>query len=335
MKKFAYFFILIASLALTACGVSSKRFQLEGRFLHMDQGEFYVYSPDGGIEGVDTIKVIDGRFSYEVPCKDKFTLMIVFPNFSEQPVFAESGKSVDMKADASHLKELTVKGNKDNELMNSFREQILHVAPPEEANIAEQFIQDNPASIVSVFLVRKYFVASLSPNYAKASQLLNLLSKHQPDNGNIARLTQQLKWLKSVGIGSQLPAFTAYDTEGKLISSTTLASAPVAVITTWSTSIFDSMDLLRELKKRQRSSQGKLKLMSICIDGDKANCKRNLERDSIAWPNICNGDLLADKTLLKLGLMGIPDNIVLKNGKIVARSLKKKELNNKLDQLLK
>ena len=38
---------------------------------------------------------------------------------------------------------------------------------------------------------------------------------------------------------------------------------------------------------------------------------------------------------MKLGLIGIPDNIVLKNGKIVARSLKKNELNSKLDQLLK
>ena len=197
----------------------------------MDQGEFYVYSPDGGIEGVDTIKVIDGRFTYEAPCKDKFTLMIVFPNFSEQPVFAEPGQSVDIKADASHLKELTVKGSKDNELMNSFREQILNVSPPEETRIAEQFIKDNPASVVSVFLVRKYFVAALSPDYAKASQLLSLLSKEQPDNGNIARLTQKLKWLKSTGIGSQLPVFTAYDTNGKLISSTSLASAPVAVIT--------------------------------------------------------------------------------------------------------
>ena len=261
--------------------------------------------------------------------------MIVFPNFSEQPVFAEPGKSVDIKADASHLKELTVKGSKDNELMNSFREQILNVSPPEETRIAEQFIKDNPASVVSVFLVRKYFVAALSPDYAKASQLLSILSKEQPGNGNLARLAQQIKWLKSAGIGSQLPVFTAYDTNGKLISSTSLASAPVAVITTWSTSVFDSMDLLRELKKRQRSSQGKLKLMSICIDGNKADCKRNLERDSISWPNVCNGDLLADKTLLKLGLIGIPDNIVLKNGKIVARSLKKNELNSKLDQLLK
>ena len=157
--------------------------------------------------------------------------------------------------------------------MNSFREQILNVSPPEETRIAEQFIKDNPASVVSVFLVRKYFVAALSPDYAKASQLLSILSKEQPGNGNLARLTQQLKWLKSAGIGSQLPVFTAYDTNGKLISSTSLASAPVAVITTWSTSVFDSMDLLRELKKRQRSSQGKLKLMSICIDAIRPTVK--------------------------------------------------------------
>ena len=49
----------------------------------------------------------------------------------------------------------------------------------------------------------------------------------------------------------------------------------------------------------------------------------------------CNGNLLADKTLLKLGLTSVPDNMVLQNGKIVARSLNKKELNAKLDQLLK
>ena len=325
----------LLALIMVSCGTDSRHFEIDGRLLNLNQGEFYVYSPDGNLKGIDTIKVQAGRFTYKVECKKEMTLMIVFPNFSEQPVFAEPGQSVDIKADASHLKELTVKGSKDNELMNSFREQILNVSPPEETRIAEQFIKDNPASVVSVFLVRKYFVAALSPDYAKASQLLSILSKEQPGNGNLARLTQQIKWLKSAGIGSQLPVFTAYDTNGKLISSTSLASAPVAVITTWSTSVFDSMDLLRELKKRQRSSQGKLKLMSICIDGNKADCKRNLERDSISWPNVCNGDLLADKTLLKLGLIGIPDNIVLKNGKIVARSLKKNELNSKLDQLLK
>ena len=91
----------------------------------------------------------------------------------------------------------------------------------------------------------------------------------------------------------------------------------------------------RELKKRQRKAQGKLKLMSICLDASKNECKNNLRRDSISWPTICTGDMLEDKTLKKLGLATIPDNIILKNGKIIARGMQKQELYNKLDQLLK
>ncbi len=104
--------------------------KLKANFFNMNQGEFYVYSPDGGFQGVDTIRVEGGRFSFEKPCKDNFTIMIVFPNFSEQPIFAESGKSVDIKADASHLKEMEVKGTKANELMTKFRLSILKDTPP-------------------------------------------------------------------------------------------------------------------------------------------------------------------------------------------------------------
>ena len=94
MKKFAYILILFITLVLTSCGVSSGHFKFEGKFLNMNQGEFYVYSPDGGFEGVDTIKVEGGRFTFETECKEDFTIMLVFPNFSEQPIFAKSGKSV-------------------------------------------------------------------------------------------------------------------------------------------------------------------------------------------------------------------------------------------------
>ena len=75
--------------------------------------------------------------------------------------------------------------------------------------------------------------------------------------------------------------------------------------------------------------------MSICVDASKTDCKRNMQRDSIAWPNICSGDMMADKTLQQLGMTAIPDNIVLQNGRIVARSLKKQELYSKLDMLLR
>lgn len=264
-----------------------------------------------------------------------FTLVIVFPNFSEQPIFAESGASVDIKADASHLKELSVKGTKANELMNSFRENILNVSPPEEKVKAEQFIKDHPESIVSIYLTRKYFISNPQPDFKKAYALTETMAKKQPKNGELQKMLQQLKGLKDVGVGSRLPSFTAYDTKGKLISSVELCSAPVAVINTWATYNFDSQDLQRELKKRMRASQGKLKVMSICLDPSKVDCKRSLDRDSISWSNICTGDMLEDKTLQKLGMTSVPDVIVLQNGKIVARGLKRQELYDKLDQLLK
>lgn len=71
MKKLTY--LLLLTLVLVSCGTSSDRFKIEGRFLNLNQGEFYVYSNDGGISGVDTIKVNGGRFTYErrahaLPC---------------------------------------------------------------------------------------------------------------------------------------------------------------------------------------------------------------------------------------------------------------------------
>ena len=335
MKKFSYIIFLITISLLTSCGVGNGRFKLEGKFLNMGQGEFYVYSPDGGINGIDTIKVEGGRFTYECNCDDHFTLMLVFPNFSEQPIFAESGKSVDIKADASHLKELTVKGTKANELMNSFRENILHVSPPEEVKAAEQFINDHPESVVSIYLVKKYFIANQQPNYAKATSLLQLLAKEQPKEGNIQKLLKEIKYLNGLGIGKPLPAFTAYDVNGRMVSSAELNSAPVAVITTWASYNYDSQDTQRELQRRMRQVHGKLRLMSINLEGNKKSCIEALKRDSISWPNICSENLLEDKTVQLLGLTSIPDNIILQNGRIVARSLKKNELYNKLGQLLR
>ena len=130
MKRIAY--ILVFSLLLVSCGTRSGYFKMEGRFLHMNQGELYVYSPDGGVDGLDTIKIEAGRFAYEKPCSKPSTLIVIFPNYSTQPIFAESGEAVEVKADASHLKEMEVEGTEENELMTKFRKQIANASPPQE-----------------------------------------------------------------------------------------------------------------------------------------------------------------------------------------------------------
>lgn len=90
LRKLLYLFTAI--LLLASCGEDSKHFKIEGRLLQMNQGEFYVYSNGAGVEGLDTIKVQGGRFSFEMPCLSPVTLTLVFPNFSETPIFAGTGK---------------------------------------------------------------------------------------------------------------------------------------------------------------------------------------------------------------------------------------------------
>ena len=324
----------VLALLLTACGVEGNRFQVEGHFLKINRGEFYVYSTNGLIDGIDTIKLEAGRFVYEIPCEREGTLVMVFPNFSEQPIFAQPGKSVDIEGDASHLKELTVKGTKDNKLMNQFREAIVNASPPQVAKIAAMFAADNPTSLVSVYLVRRYFITTPTPNYKEAERLVKLLLAQQPKNGELNRMQTLISTLAKTSVGAPLPSFQARSTKGEKVSQQPYNKAAVAVFNVWSTTNMQSMEIQRMLKQKVRDSRGKLQVVSLCVDPILRECNDVLQRDSISWPNICDGAMFEGDVAKKLGIYTVPFNILLKNGKIIARDLDNNQLKEQLDKLL-
>lgn len=323
MKKYSLVSLLsFLTLLLASCGTDSHHFKIDGHLLNLNQGEFYVYSPDGSVtHGMDTIKVQAGRFSYLVECDRPMTLMIVFPNFTEQPVFAEPGKSVDIKGNASHLKELTVKGTKANKLMNAFREQILSASPAEIKKCAIQMAENNPESAVAVYLVRRYLVAVDRPDYTTAARLLKLIVEKQPDNQFAARLLASCNGKTTINNGS-LPRFSANDINGKVVNNATLASVPNVVFYVWATWNYSSTSQLRQLADKERQSDGKLKVVSICLNPDKNSCQRTLKQygaDNIT--TICDGRMVDGDLFNKLGLYNLPDNILIKNGAIAEQHI--------------
>ena len=322
---------LVATLVCTSCGTDSRHFRIDGRLLHLNQGEFYVYSPDGTINGLDTIKVQAGRFTYDVECTSPKTLMIVFPNFTEQPVFAQPGKSVDIKGDASHLKEMTVKGTKDNELMNSFREQIHSASPLEQAKYARQFVEDHPASLVSPYLVRRYFIANVRPDLRTAADLLKRIEAAQPDNGYVHRLQGMISGRAIINVGSNLPQFRTSTIDGSFISSKQLLAAPNAVVVAWASWNFNSLSMLRMLLQNQQDKAEKPLIVSICLDPSVETCKKTMEQNNISCPTVCDGNMVDGTLFKKLGLSSVPDNILIQNGKITGVSLSNEELSSRLN----
>ncbi len=333
MKRFLY--IITLTLVLVSCGTRSDRFKIEGRFLNLNQGELYVYSPDGVLMGIDTIKINGGRFSHEVPCMKEGTLILVFPNYTEQPVFAIPGKGVDIKADASHLKELTVKGTPENELMNKYRKMILNDTPPEVLKHTEVFITDHAGSPVSTYLLKKNFIQTATPNYQTADRLLTIMTQKQPKNGELNQLKQQMKSLKNASVDIKLPTFSAYDLKGKFISDADL-KGEVALIYVWATWSYDSQDIHRRVKRWKNDYGNKLKVLSINMDASKKDCERYIQRDSLKWHTVCDEELFESQLVQKLGIRTVPDNILIsKGGKILARSLNGDELEETVRKTLK
>ena len=369
----AVVFTLVAALVCTSCGTDSRHFRIDGRLLHLNQGEFYVYSPDGTINGLDTIQVQAGRFSYEVACDRPMTLMIVFPNFTEQPVFAQPGKSVDLKGDASHLKEMTVKGTKDNELMNKFREMIRNAAPPEMKKCAQLFVQDHPESRVGAYLVDRYFIHDANPDTKTAVRLVDLMIEKQPENGYLKRQKRQLTASFVATKGADIPNVLGTTVDGKTIGRVQLTKAPVTVVCALATWKYESMSQFRRLAAYAASQQGRVAVVGVSIDASPSLVRSQLasqigisdsasglafgpssgsssgsasgsssgsssasasaasqasssSRSSSTCYVVCDGKMVESPFFTRLGLTGVPDNIVIKNGRIAAAHLTDNQL---------
>ena len=87
---------ILFTLVAVYCSTKKDTFRLEGTFKGFNQGELYIYELNGSHQ-LDTISVSKGEFRYEIPLDAPATFVLVFPNFSELPVFGTSGTKVEIR----------------------------------------------------------------------------------------------------------------------------------------------------------------------------------------------------------------------------------------------
>lgn len=327
MKSYIkYKFIVIAAIitiaAITACGTDGHHFRIDGRFLNINRGEFYVYSPDGTIQGIDTINIEGGRFGYEIPCEAEGTIVIVMPNYSQLPIFIRPGKTVDIKADATHIKEIKVTGTEENEKYYEWKKSIDGMSPPQQKQQAEDYIRKNPYSIVSRWLLRSYFIVTTTPDMKKVKQLIPLMQKKGDENAVLSRLTETMGGVASAQPGDPVPQFTAVDIDGNTITSADYRRGKTIVML-WASWNFDGVNMHRMLKRKFKdlAKEGKKqpKVLSLCIDPSIEDTKRSLRFDSISWNIVNDGKMWESPVVKAFGFSNVPDNILIDNGRIVAR----------------
>jgi hypothetical protein len=333
LSVFTHSLLLFLLLLLVSCDSASDRFRLEGRFKNLNQGEFYIYNAENGVR--DTIRVRDSRFKYEHEMDQPTLFMLMFPNFSEMPIFADAGVSLMMKGDATHLRETEVKGDKVNEEMTAFRLSVNEQTPPEQQRIAKDYVKDHPDSPIALYLVLHFFVDNIDRDYPEAYKLCKAIGKAQPENKDAEQWVERLEPLRNYVKKGKLPKFSAKDTKGRSVDNSKLKS-DVNVVVVWSSWNYESQNILHMLSVQQAKNPKKIGVVSICLDANEKEGRRTLDRDSIEWPNVCDGLMWESPVLKQLGLATAGANIITdKDGNIQGRDLETQKLREKIESMLK
>ena len=116
-----------------------------------------------------------------------------------------------------------------------------------------------------------------------------------------------------------MPKFTAKDVNGKTINNATFQGKDVVIINTWAAWSYESLDIQRALSDAVKA--GKIAALGICIDANPKEVRQIIERDGVEFSNVCDGKLLNTPLLKTFGLNTIPDNIVIRNGKVVEKNI--------------
>lgn len=321
MKTKACLYIVTALLVLASCLGNKQGFTLSGKFKGLDKGEFICFSdaPEWGT--LDTVRIEGGRFSLTHALTDTIVLTLQYPNFMQTQVIAIPGREVSISGDANNMLAIEVGRDEQNKLLNSFRKSVAALKQGERADVAEQFIKENPGSWAAIAVFQKYFLQAENPDYAKMAKLLDEMVKNAPKRKALLDLKAQMRPLLEARVGKSLPKFKATTLKGEVISNKNFKGKPL-LITFWSTMASEfSFPLTSQRQLMQRLSK-KVAQLNICLDVDTTACRRILRRDTIGGYNVCDLRSFDSPLVNAFGLARLPANILVDSiGKIRERDI--------------
>ncbi len=274
---------------LYSCG-KKDTLQMKGSFSHLRDAEFYIYSTDGGLDHTDTIRVVDGQFEWEIPLEREATYRILFPNLSEQVVFAYPGDVIKLKGDAQQLRATRITGNDDNEELTEFRLEHLNDSPAQLAEAMQTFIDEHPDSRVSTYF--RWQATLQKAAYSRLRKGHKLPDIVLPPDG-ITKDASDTLTLKD-----KLPVLLLF-------------------WASWKRDTYDCFFQLHRLMKTMDKEALKLRPIAVSLDTDPQQYRNICRYDSVTWESRCYLQSWGTPVVEQLGLRDLPFYVLTDEKRII------------------
>ncbi len=313
---FLYLIILHFSLFIfSSCNGNPNQVIITGNFANLEQAEFYIYSPSGAIDRLDTIKIEGGEFEYIAQIEGEEIFRLLYPNFSELTIFASPGDEIEIEGDAQNLNAVDVDGTSDNELYTEFREDITELSPVKILDIAHMYILKHPKQAVSKYLFQTYFLQTDTLDNNLVVSIYDSLCRANPDNLELSKLARRVKAYGVLREGQPLPDFklktrtsTFGGEEGGEITAKQFKGTYL-LIAFWGSWKSGSQSALYRVRRFRREMKGKdleVNAISYSLDADERELKRIEKNDSIDYHSFCDFQSFNSPLVQKWGITDLP-----------------------------
>lgn len=264
---------------MSSC-TDSRLFRLSGEIENLEQAEFYIYSTDGGLDRLDTIHVSNGTFKWETLLEHEVTFFLVYPNLSQQVIFARPGERIRVVGDASQLRAVNVLGSDENKAYTEFRMEHFSDNPERLEAAIRDYVSAHPDSRVSTYMtgIRNVDAAAGS----------------------------------GIAVGKTLPAITL-PPDGLTSDGDTIVIEPgrPVLLTFWASWLRESKDdfffILKAYHQAETlKGEKKLRPISISLDASVSDYQSTCRYDSLIWESRCYRQLWDTPVVEQLSVTTLP-----------------------------
>lgn len=197
----------------------------------------------------------------------------------------------------------------------------------------EAFIKEQPSSIVTAFVLYRYYSPSLSPE--KIEEYTNLLDKSLAETQYVKLLRELPATLRSTRIGTKAPDFALPNPEGKTVRLSDHFGKYI-LVDFWAAWCGpcrrENPNVVKVFNKFKDKG---FTVFGVSLDSDKSAWVKAIEKDGLNWPQVSDLKFWDSAPAKLYGIRGIPGNVLLdRSGNIIARNLRGVELENKIAELL-
>lgn len=278
---------------------------------------------------IDSAVVSNGQFSFSAKLElpELYGITHDTTQLSTLFVFVESKNDLRIKYDTAH-------GGRSSEILGSAANERYKQYLQNARNVnIEAFIKEQPASIVSAFVLYRYFSPSLSAD--EIVKYTALLDPSLAETQYVKLLKALPAVLRSTAIGAKAPDFALPTPDGKLLRLSD-HFGKYLLLDFWASWCGpcrkENPNIVRVFNKYKDKG---FSVFAVSLDSKKEPWVKAIQKDGLNWPQV--SDLLFwDSGPAKLyGIRGIPGNVLIDpSGKIIARNVRGEELEKKLAELL-